>query len=233
MRLSDAWERHAEEWLAWARTPGHDRWFWRVSLPALLAVLPAPGRLTVDLGCGEGRVGRELLARAHRVIGVESSPTLARAARGAQPPLEVLEADAAAVPLPDGVADLVVLSMVLISLDDPDAVLREAARLLEPGGRVVCSTAHPASTADAAYAQGASYFDTHPFAETRDRGGVRMTFHDVHRPLEAIAGAFEGAGLLIEALREPRPDEAFVADHPDEAVYRDRPAFLVLRAQKP
>jgi hypothetical protein len=40
-----------------------------------------------------------------------------------------------------------------------------------------------------------------------DRGEVRLTFHSEHRPLESYSRALESAGLLIEAIREPRaPD---------------------------
>lgn len=45
-----------------------------------------------------------------------------------------------AVPLPSGCADTVVLEHVVEHLDDPAAVLREAHRLLRPGGRVVFTT---------------------------------------------------------------------------------------------
>lgn len=50
MNLRDACERHAEEWIAWARTPGHDHYFWRFNLPRFLELLPPPGRLTVEIG---------------------------------------------------------------------------------------------------------------------------------------------------------------------------------------
>jgi SAM-dependent methyltransferase len=70
------WEDQAENWLAWARTPGHDAyWYYR---DALFPLLPPPGRRTLEIGCGEGRVVRDLVARGHRVVGVDSSPTLLR-----------------------------------------------------------------------------------------------------------------------------------------------------------
>lgn len=53
--LRQAWERHAPEWIAWARTPGHDS-YWKFHRESFLPLVPGPGRLTVDLGCGEGRV---------------------------------------------------------------------------------------------------------------------------------------------------------------------------------
>ena len=91
--LRAAWDAQAADWIAWARAPDHDHFFWRMSMPALLALLPAPGRLTVDVGCGEGRLARELKARGHRVVGIEGSPALAAAAREADPELTVHVAD--------------------------------------------------------------------------------------------------------------------------------------------
>jgi SAM-dependent methyltransferase len=228
--LRDAWEDEAARWIAWARSPGTDHFFWRFSLPALLDLTPAPGRLTVDMGCGEGRVARELIARGHRVVGIEGSPTLAQAARNADPPTDVHVADASAMPLDDGAADLCVASMVLLNVDDLDAVIAEVARVLAPGGRFVFSTTHPDSGRRKA---GDDYFATVRFAETRERDGVRMTFHDVHRPLSAYFGALERAGLLVEAVREPVPADAYVADHPKVARWRREPCFLLVRAVKP
>ena len=43
LNLRDSWDEHAEEWIAWARSEGHDHFFWRFSLPALLELVPAPG----------------------------------------------------------------------------------------------------------------------------------------------------------------------------------------------
>jgi SAM-dependent methyltransferase len=234
--LRRAWDDEAQSWIAWARTPDLDHFFWRLSLPALLALTTAPGELTVDVGCGEGRVARELKARGHRVVGVEGSPALAAAAREADPELEVHVADAASMPLPDACADLAVASMSLLNMDDLDGAVREIARVLRAGGRLVFSTVHPANSlkplGDAADA-GEDYFSTYAYPETRTRGGVTMTFYDTHRPLGAYTGALERAGLLIEAVREPVPDDAHVAAVPSAARWRRRPVFLLIRARKP
>lgn len=58
--ISGAWEERAEQWLAWARTPEHDVYYWRLNLPSFVSLLPPPGRRTLDVGCGEGRLGRRL-----------------------------------------------------------------------------------------------------------------------------------------------------------------------------
>jgi hypothetical protein len=61
VRLARDWEREAANWIAWARRPGHDSyWYYGGSFRELL---PGPGRRTLDLGCGEGR-GRPRPGRA-------------------------------------------------------------------------------------------------------------------------------------------------------------------------
>jgi 2-polyprenyl-3-methyl-5-hydroxy-6-metoxy-1,4-benzoquinol methylase len=58
--------------------------------------LPSPGRLTLDIGCGEGRLARDLKELGHHVAGIDSSPSLVAAAREFDPSMDVRLADAAA-----------------------------------------------------------------------------------------------------------------------------------------
>src|SRR5256885_629629 len=83
---------------------------------------------TLDLGCGEGRLSRDLAERGHRVVSVDSSPTLARAAAAAAPEIPVLMADGAALPLAPGSFDLVIAYMSLQDMDDMAGAVAEAAR---------------------------------------------------------------------------------------------------------
>jgi SAM-dependent methyltransferase len=209
--LGEAWEREADAWTAWARAPGHDA-FWHLTLPALLALLPAPGSCTLDLGCGEGRLARALTARGHRVVGVDSSPTLIALAAHDDAPTTGVRADLAALPLGGDTADLAVASMSLHDVDDLDGALREVARVLRPGARLVLAIVHPVNsagrfaeaTADAPFVITGSYLDSFRYSDRAERDGLTMTFHSMHRPLERYSRALEGAGFLIEALREPR-----------------------------
>jgi hypothetical protein len=55
MSLSEHWERHAADWTRWAREPGRDS-YRRFHRDRFLVLVPAPGRLTLDVGCREGRL---------------------------------------------------------------------------------------------------------------------------------------------------------------------------------
>ena len=190
--------------------------------------MPPPGRLTLDLGCGEGRIARELARRGHRVVGVDSSPALVEAATTGDEPIEAIGADLTAVPLEDGAADLAVAFMVLQSVDDLAAGVREATRLLAPSGRLCVAVVHPVNSLDDA----PGWFHEHRFECTREQAGARMTFHDVHRPLSRYFAALEAAGLLVEALREPVPGRELLEVRPEAEKWTRKPCFLHVRAVK-
>lgn len=235
--LREAWEANARDWIRWARAPDHDS-YWRFHRDAFFALLPSPGKLTLDVGCGEGRVTRDLKARGHRVIALDGSPTLVAAARAEDPPGEYVLADAAALPIADGAADLVVSFMALHDVDDLDAAVAECARTLSAGGRVCAAIVHPINSAgrfagesrESPFIISGSYLDELRYEWAADRDGLHMTFHSWHRPLEAFTRAFEAAGLLIDAIREP-PAKAPVMSDADRKWLR-LPLFLHLRAVK-
>jgi SAM-dependent methyltransferase len=231
--LRDAWETHADDWISWARAPGHDS-YWRFHRAAFLPLVPAPGRLTLDIGCGEGRLGRDLAQAGHRVVGLDASPTLARAAAiHSEAGGPILIGDASVLPLPDGVADCVVAFMSLQDVDDMEAAVAETGRVLVPGGRLAMAITHPANTAgrfEPAPTEGpphfvieASWFERTATADTCEHGGYTMTFHSEHRPLHDYTDALAEAGYLIERIRE-------VGDTNPDSPWSRMPLFLHLRA---
>jgi ubiquinone/menaquinone biosynthesis C-methylase UbiE len=127
--LRDAWEAEAGNWVEWARRAGHDS-YGKFHRDAFLELLPPPGRLTLDVGCGEGRLARDLQALGHRVVAVDASPSMVAAAREADPEGEYELANGAELPFADGSADLVVAFMSLQDMDDPEGAVREASRVL-------------------------------------------------------------------------------------------------------
>ena len=141
--VSGAWEDNAEQWLAWARTPDHDVHHWALNRPEFARLLPGAGRRTLDVGCGEGRVGRWLADAGHHVAGVDSSPTLAALAREAGGYEEVVCADAATLPWPDRHFDLAIAYMTLHDMPNPGAVVDEIARVLVAGALLCVAIVHP------------------------------------------------------------------------------------------
>ena len=233
--LREAWEAEADRWIAWARTPGHDS-YWQFHRAAFFAGLPEPPCRVVDIGCGEGRLPRDLKALGYEVIGVDGSPTLVAAARAADPGGTYLLADAAELPLPDASADLAVAFMSPQDIDDLDAALREAARVLVPGGHLRMAIVHPLNSAgmfssvepDATFEIRGSYLDERQYADAMERDGLAMTFVSRHRPLERIARAILDAGLLIDHVAEPP-----ALNQPPGDRWRRLPLFLHLGAVKP
>jgi SAM-dependent methyltransferase len=239
MGLREAWESEARSWIRFATTPGHDEGFWRFGLPRLLELLPAPGKRTVDVGCGEGRLPRILRERGHRVVGVDGSPTLVgRAVEAGGGPY--VAADAARLPLGDGCADLVVAYMSLHDFDDLGSAIGEVGRVLESGGRFCFGMLHPINSAgafadrtgDAPFVIEGSYLDARRWEYRTDRAGIPMTFHSLHRPLADYIAPMAAAGLMVETLLEPSIDDAFVAEDPAEARWRRVPLYLFARAVK-
>ncbi len=233
--MTQGWEARAEQWLAWARTPDHDA-YWRYR-SAFFDLLPAPEGRTLEVGCGEGRVCRDLAARGYRVTGLDASPTLVAAASESDPDGEYVVGRAEALPFPDAAFGLVVTYNSLMDVEDMPRAVGEAARVLRTGGHLCACVTHPLAEAgawesdadDARFVIADSYLEPAAFRATLRRAGLTMTFDGNRFPLESYARAFEAAGLLIEAMREPAPPEG---------VRRRRrwarlPMFLLVRDVKP
>ena len=234
--MSDGeWEREAENWVRWARTPQHDAyWFYRdVFFDQLL---PAPGQRTIEIGSGEGRVARDLAARGHRVVGIDSSLTLLHHARKASADTFYALGDGAALPFADGRFDLAVAYNSLQVVADMPGTVAEAARVLGPDGRFCFCVSHPVTDMgrfvgdepDVDFVLRQDYFSNRRVDDVLEEGGHAMTFRGWTYCLEDYAMALEAAGLRIEAMREPRPSGASERFRQWQRV----PLFLSVRAVK-
>jgi SAM-dependent methyltransferase len=235
--LSDAWEGQAESWARWARRPGFDS-YWRLHRDAFLRLLPPPRRVTIDVGCGEGRLARDLAERGHSVVALDASPTMVRLAREAAPTMDVRVADAVNLPFPDRSVDLVVAFMSYQDVDDMPAAVTEAARVITADGRLCMAIVHPINSAgqftsrsaDAPFVIG-DYLAARRYVDEIDRAGMRVNFHSMHYPLEQYSVALEDAGLVVDAMREVTVDDDSVEQSIDRTQWRRVPLFLHLRAR--
>jgi SAM-dependent methyltransferase len=97
--------------------------------------LGSAGAATVlDAGCGDGALAVAAVSSPLRVIGLDAAVPMVEAARAHGP---VVRGDVTALPVAGASVDAVVIVNVLYHLDQPTTALREARRVLRPGGLLV------------------------------------------------------------------------------------------------
>ncbi|WP_232668226.1 class I SAM-dependent methyltransferase [Pseudonocardia sp. TRM90224] len=194
--------------------------------PAVRRLLPDVDGLDVlDLGCGDGGRGRDLVAAgAASVMGVDASALMLELARTSTADRRIRYRNAFVEDLdfPDRSFDLILAGMVLHYIDDLDAVLARLAGWLRPGGRIVASMEHPFTSGVGNYA---------------DEGQRLPTWLDsqvvkYHRKISSILDALDGAGVEGVRLLEPTPTAAQVSQRPELEPYTSRPPVLVFSATK-
>jgi ubiquinone/menaquinone biosynthesis C-methylase UbiE len=101
----------------------------------------AAGDAVADIGCGPGAAARHAARLGASVVGIDPAPVMLRAARlltwQSRPGLRYVEGSAEALPLPDSSVSIAWSISCVHHWADVDAGLREARRVLKPGGRLV------------------------------------------------------------------------------------------------
>lgn len=105
-----------------------------------LAGLLDPQQVIGDLGCGTGQMSQWLAPFSERIIAVDSSKEMLRAARerlSGQRHVDIRQGSLEKLPIDAGELDVALLLLVLHHLPEPKRALAEAARALKPGGRLL------------------------------------------------------------------------------------------------
>ncbi|MET8148502.1 class I SAM-dependent methyltransferase [Actinoplanes sp. NPDC049668] len=176
----------------------------RATLADLLG--PGSGGTCLEIGCGTGINADQIRGLGWTPVGVDISAGMLRHARGR---LLSARADAARLPIADDAVDAVVSIMAHTDLPGYPAVLREAARVLRPGGVLVHVGVHPcfcggfADRADAdAIVIRPGYRDGRWTRHSWTDQGVRDKVGAHHWPLPDLLNAFLAAGLTAERFAE-------------------------------
>ncbi|WP_374281735.1 trans-aconitate 2-methyltransferase [Desulfovibrio sp.] len=103
----------------------------------LLGLLPDGLGFAVDLGCGTGALTGPLTARAARVVGIDASPHMIAQARLRLPQVEFMVMDACDMPW-SGSVDAIFSNAALHWIEDQERLTATMARVLRPGGLLVC-----------------------------------------------------------------------------------------------
>jgi len=168
---------------------------------ALLALLTREW-VVADLGCGTGNVSELLAPCVARVVAVDSSMAMLDAARlrlrGVKN-VEFVEGELTRLPLADASVDAAVLALVLHHVERPDSALREAARVLRPGGVVLVVDMIAHDRAEYRQSMGHKHlgFEAGAMREMLDRAGLEGVYV---RELPGDSGA-RGPGLLVATAR--------------------------------
>ncbi|MFC1435094.1 class I SAM-dependent methyltransferase [Streptacidiphilus sp. N1-3] len=164
------------------------------------------GGTCLELGCGTGVHAAQVRELGWTPVGVDLSGGMLRYADGRLP---VARADAARLPFRDGSVSAAIAMMVHTDMPAYPAVLREAARVLRPGGVFVHVGVHPcfcggfADRADPeAVVIGPGYLDGAWTKKSWTAHGVRDKVGATHLPLPALLNAFLAAGLTFEQFAE-------------------------------
>ncbi|MGN6473912.1 MAG: class I SAM-dependent methyltransferase [Mycobacteriales bacterium] len=115
-----------------------------------------PGERALDLGCGTGNVAIRLARAGAKVVAVDPSARLVGVARERAAAdrlgIDVRQGEAAAIPLDDESAELVVSVFAVIFAPDASAAVAEMKRVLAPGGRIILTAWVPGVGVGKAYA---------------------------------------------------------------------------------
>lgn len=105
---------------------------------ALIPPARRPDAVLVDIGCGGGLLAPHVRGKGYRHIGVDLVTSALRQAAGQG--VRVVRGDATGLPLPDRCADAVSAGELFEHVTDLPAAVREACRVLRPGGVLVADT---------------------------------------------------------------------------------------------
>ena len=199
-KIVDSWRRNADAWAAAVRER-------RIETRALVtdraivdAVLSRAPRTVLDLGCGEGWLGRALEPHGVRLLGIDVVPSLiarAQAAGGGE--FRVASYEAAAAGALKFTADVVVCNFSLLGKESVERLVAAAAALLEPRGVIIVQTLHPVIACG-----------ERPYQEGWREGSWAGIFGDFTDPAPWYFRTLEGwlalimrHGLQLLELREP------------------------------
>lgn len=235
---SRKWSLSAPAWIETMRVGEANRTL-LLDAPVRRACGDVAGKRVLDVGCGEGRMCRWLTTQGAHSVGLDPTPEMVAEARSQHSDGEYVEAGAERMPFPDASFDLALSYLTLIDIENYREAIREIARVLRPGGRLVIANLNSfVTTRPRAWYQNDAGEKLHVAVEDYyderalllEWGGVSI--YNWHRPFEAYLQALLGAGMILETFEEPRPTLEAVAQQPSMLDEYKVPLFHVMSWRK-
>jgi 2-polyprenyl-3-methyl-5-hydroxy-6-metoxy-1,4-benzoquinol methylase len=242
--LSDPWDVNAAFWIQIIRER-QDRYRTDLTDPALMtAIGPAEGLTILDAGCGEGYLSRVLAKAGAIVTGIDLSDSLVAAAKKLNfangLPVKFDTGSLYDLPYKDDAFDLVVCNHAINDLQEPAIAIREFARVLRLGGRLIVLMLHPCfynshaerdQTTNGTIA--ASYFGERSIKQTFKVGGLASPAANTawFHPLEYYIEQLRHSSMVVTSLIEPHPTDEQMRNDPWWREKFTRPLFMLIAAE--
>jgi SAM-dependent methyltransferase len=233
----DLWETHAGWWID-GFTDGADPEYEEQILP--LAGAELAGAATIlDIGCGDGQIGRMMASTGATVVGLDPTLNQIRVAADRGGGAEYVRAAADHIPLADASFEAAVACLVFEHIDAVDDAIAEVARVVRPAGRFCLFLNHPLLQTpgsgwidDQIIDPPEQYWRIGPYlteAETIEQVELGVYIRFIHRPLSRYLNTLAEHGLVLERMVEPPPPAGFLALAPEYAEAAAIPRLLYLR----
>ena len=239
------WDLHAEQFTAlYSKYGDINR---KVLLtPVILEMLGrVVGRNILDAGCGEGFLSRLMAERGASVTAVDYSGKLLEIARERTADdlrIDYLHANLEHLDmLNDDTFDIVVSCIVVQSVPDYQAAIKEMYRVLQLGGTCILAMTHPCFSSDGGWVRDAkgkklywkidNYFYERGF-ETAWPPGSDNNPINFHRTLTSYFRTIVDTGFVVKDLMEPYPSQEAIREHPNFIDDLRMSHFLVFKLKK-
>ena len=237
--MTDGWNESADSWIASQGDEGDFGRRYVLDGPMTARVAALAPATALDVGCGEGRFCRVMQGMGVSTVGVDPTVALIERARNRDPAGDYRVGRVEALEFEDGVFDLVVSYLTMIDFPDLAAAVKEMARVLRPGGRLLIANLTSLNTAGlgderlgSSYdAQGRYSYAVDGYLDERahwvEWSGIRIV--NWHRPLETYMSLLLEADLTLTHFAEPAPTGG---DPATVDRYRRAPWFHVMEWRK-